>query len=185
MKFIIDGHNLIGSGIFEDIRLDDENDEAKLILRLQALKPASTGEITVVFDHGIVEGRSKELSRHGIKVIFARYPREADDIIIHRIRSRESNLTVVSNDRVLHREAKEAGVEVWSSDQFLNHLTRAKQKPSGTSEDPGEAADVHLSQDELDEWMELFRNQHNESPLNGGKQVDDQNDMPLDPNADN
>jgi len=170
MKFIIDGHNLIGSGIFEDIRLDDENDEVKLIRRLQAMKPTSTGEMTVVFDHGIVEGRSKGLSTHGIKVVFARYPREADDIIVRRIRSGESNLTVVSNDSVLHREAKAAGVEVWSSDKFLSYLERTKQKISGTDEDPGEAADVHLSQDELDvhlsqdelnEWMELFLKKNN------------------------
>ncbi len=38
MPLLIDGHNLIDAGVFEDISLADEDDEAKLVARLRAWK---------------------------------------------------------------------------------------------------------------------------------------------------
>ncbi len=168
MRFIIDGHNLIGSGVFKDIRLDDENDEAKLVLRLQVMKTRSITEMTVVFDRGVLEGKSKELSRHGIDVVFARNPREADDIIICRMQASGKDLIVVSNDAELRREARESNVKIWTSDQFLKHLSGSERQTTESITDPGDDPDIYVPQAELEEWLTLFQNEEedrNESDI--------------------
>ena len=54
MPILIDGHNLIGR--LPDLRLDDPDDEAKLVLRLRAYAARTRKRITVVFDQGLPGG---------------------------------------------------------------------------------------------------------------------------------
>lgn len=157
MPIIIDGHNLIGSGVFSDIRLDQEDDELQLIARLKVWRSRYRGKFIIYFDRGIPGGRDVKLGGAGVDVIFAASPTEADDLIRRRLRRRQNGLILVSNDEALRREARVRGVENWSGDEFVDRLGPPKDAPGPT--DPGAAPDVHLSSGEVDEWLDLFQTQ--------------------------
>lgn len=160
MPLLIDGHNLIGSGVFADISLADEDDEAKLVARLKVWRSQVKDRMTVIFDHGITGGRSIGLSGAGVNVIFARNPQDADELIRRRLRKADSGLILVSNDAELRREAESARVEVWRSDDFVERMLSPARRRSAKSAPPAQEAgaesDVHLSENEVDEWMRLF-----------------------------
>ncbi len=160
MPLLIDGHNLIGSNVFSDIRLSDVDDEAKLVARLRAWRSRYAGKIEVIFDHGITEGRSANLSGGGVEVRFARNPTDADDLIKRRVQSPKKDLILVTNDAVLRLEAQRHNVEVWRSDDFIEKIFDGPVQPTRTmpkhpvppeGEPPPEVANAHL-----DDWMRLF-----------------------------
>ncbi len=154
MPILIDGHNLIGSGVFPDIRLDMEDDELQLIARMKVWRSRYRGKFILFFDRGIPGGKDVKLGGAGVEVIFAASPTEADDLIRRRLRRKAANLVLVSNDAALRREARINGVESWSGDDFVARLgpPAAAQGPA----DPGDAATIQISADEVDEWMALF-----------------------------
>jgi predicted RNA-binding protein with PIN domain len=153
LPLLIDGHNLIGAGIFPDIHIADEDDEAKLVARLRVWKSRYNGQITVIFDRGIPGGKSHNLSGAGVKAIFAASPQEADDLIRRRIRKRPSGLVVVTNDEELRREAASYQVDSWRGEEFVKRMAL----PVPEEDEAGTEADVRLSGTELDAWEELFR----------------------------
>lgn len=155
MPLLIDGHNLIGAGVFEDIHLSDEDDEAKLAARLRVWKSRYRGKMTVIFDHGITEGTSPQLSGGGVRVIFARNPREADDLIRRRLRNAPRNLVLVTNDRALRQEAAAHGVEVWQGDEFVARM-QAASPPKPAPPEPGAQSHLHMSDQEIEMWQRLF-----------------------------
>jgi hypothetical protein len=149
---LVDGHNLIGAGVFDDIRLSDEDDEAKLVARLKVWRSRVKGKITVIFDRGIPGGRDKQMSGSGVEVVFAADPSEADDLIRRRL---GKGLTLVSNDEALLREATVHGVRVLRGAEFVARMTMG----SSPAPEPGTEADVQVSPAEVDEWMALFRSE--------------------------
>ena len=176
MPLLIDGHNLIGK--LPDIRLNDPDDEAKLVARLrtycirqrkQARKPLRA---VVVFDHGLPGGPSQELSRGGVKVIFAPTGRSADAILQARIRRAKDprGLTVVTSDRAVIATAVARGARVIRSEVFAAQLydpqTAASAADSGASSAVLAAAsavpaedekqDTQLSTAEVEEWLRVF-----------------------------
>ena len=160
MPLLIDGHNLIGAGVFEDISLADEDDEAKLVARLRVWKSRYRGAITVIFDRGIPGGRDRNLSGGGVEVVFAADPAQADDLIRRRLRGRRKGLTLVSNDAALLQVAEAHGVETLRGDEFVARFTlRAPESPEAGAED-----DVQLSEDEVHEWLALFRSHRAKRP---------------------
>jgi predicted RNA-binding protein with PIN domain len=153
MQLLIDGHNLIGANVFADIRLADEDDEAKLVARLRVWRSRVKGKITVVFDRGISGGRDPKMSGAGVEVIFATDPAEADDLIRRRLRQHPKGLTLVTNDDALVREAGVRKVPVWRAAEFVERMTlQGVHVPEAGTE-----SDVRLSEEEVKEWLELFR----------------------------
>ncbi len=162
MPLLIDGHNLIGSNVFSDIQLSDVDDEAKLVARLRAWKSRYPGKIDVIFDHGITEGRSAQLSGGGVEVRFARNPTDADDLIRRRVQHPKKDLILVTNDAALRLEAQRHSVEVWRAEEFVDRIfdssvqparplpTRSRPAQSETDPPPD------LSDANLDAWMRLF-----------------------------
>jgi uncharacterized protein len=152
MAMVIDGHNLIGAGVFPDIRLSDEDDEAKLVARLRVWKSRYRGRMTVIFDRGIPGGREPWLGGAGVEVIFAANPAQADDLIRRRIRQQAREMILVSNDEELIREARAHGATCLRGHEFV-----ARMAPKGTVEvEPGTEMDVRLSPAEVEEWLALF-----------------------------
>lgn len=135
MPLLIDGHNLIGAKLFPDIRLSDEDDEAKLVARLKVWKSRYRDRITVVFDRGITGGRDTKLGGGGVDVIFATDPAQADDLIRRRLRKPAHNLILVTNDRALRQEAFMHGVPTWSGDEFVARLSVPVPK-AGADQEP-------------------------------------------------
>lgn len=149
MPLLIDGHNLIGQ--MPDLRLDDPDDEAKLVARLRMYCTREQKRATVVFDHGLPGGCSEELSGGGVKVIFASAGRDADGILRERIRNARDPraLMVVSSDRTVVAAAKAGKVRVMRAEVFAARLGA----PAQTTELGQEA---QLSPEEVEEWMRVF-----------------------------
>ncbi len=150
MPFLIDGHNLIGKA--PGLSLADSDDEAELVRRIQQYCRRQRRRATVVFDAGVVGGRSGALSTPEVEVVFAPSGHRADDVIRERLgRAHDpAGWIVVSSDREIQRVARQAGARVVSSEEFaaqmraLSPTLREKQTP-------------RMSEDEIQEWLDLFR----------------------------
>jgi predicted RNA-binding protein with PIN domain len=151
MPLLIDGHNLIGR--LPDLRLDDPDDEARLVARLRTYAARTRKRVGVVFDRGLPGGRSRELSGGGVEVVFASAGRTADGILRERIRrSRDPHgLTVVTSDQQVIAAAQARGARVMRSEEFAPLLSAP---PAANTGDAGK--DVHLSPQEVEEWLALF-----------------------------
>jgi hypothetical protein len=148
MPLLIDGHNLIGR--LPDLRLEDPDDEAQLVVRLRTYRARTGKRVTVFFDQGLPGGRSRELSGGGVEVVFASTGHTADGILRERIRrSRDPRgLTVVTSDREVIAAAQARGARVIRSEEFAVQLRAPRT--GGVEED------VHLSAEELAEWLKVF-----------------------------
>ena len=160
MPLLIDGHNLIGR--LPDIRLDDPDDEAKLVARLRTYSARTGKRMTVVFDHGLPGGHSRGLSGGGVKVVFAAASRSADGILRERIRRARDprGLTVVTSDREVQVAAEARGVRVVRSDEFAAQLSAPPIAP--------EEKDVQLSAEEVEEWLKVFGGRRNRATRRPG-----------------
>ncbi len=154
MPLLIDGHNVIGAEVLDDIRLSDEDDEARFVERVRAWQSRYGGKITVMFDRGITEGRSALLSNAGVEVRFARNPVEADDLIRRRLRLRPQGLVLVTNDVTLRQEAERHSVAVWGAHEFIQRMM-APLKRDPTRD---ELRNAHgLPSHEVDAWLRIFQ----------------------------
>jgi hypothetical protein len=148
MPLLIDGHNLIGR--LPDLRLDDPEDEAKLVARVRTYCARTGKPATVVFDQGLPGGRSRELTKGGVEVVFASAGRTADGILRERIRqARDPHaLTVVSSDSRIVAAAQARGAQVMRAEEFAARLGALQAAPV--------EQDVQLSAEEVEEWLRVF-----------------------------
>ena len=151
MPLLIDGHNLIGK--LPDIHLDDPDDEAKLVIRLRSYCARTSKRVTVVFDHGLPGGHSRELSGGGVEVVFAPTGRTADGILCERIRRARDprGLMVVTSDRQIIAVAQSRGARVIRSEEFAAQLSAPRTVETSEAE-----RDVNLSAEEVNEWLKMF-----------------------------
>lgn len=152
MPYLIDGHNLIS--YLPDITLDDPDDEAKLVNKLKGFAARVRKKITVIFDNGLPGGESA-LSNHSVKVIFAASRRtNADRIIRERIRNQRNPAvwTVVSSDQEVMDYAKQHRMNTLTCVEFAQILRR----PPRPKHDPSEAANLYISPEEVEEWLQIF-----------------------------
>jgi predicted RNA-binding protein with PIN domain len=155
MPLLVDGHNLIGQ--IPGIKLSDTDDEGKLVMLLRRYSTAKRSrQVVVVFDHGVY-GHPLKLDGYGITCHFARSPQDADTQLIKRLRAlkRPRDWMLVTSDRQVARVAEERGVKVMSSQEFARQLLAA---PARSAAAPAEKPDAQLSEAEIAEWMEIFRN---------------------------
>lgn len=156
MHYLIDGHNLIG--YLTDLSLDDPNDEAILVQKLTGFCARTGARCTVVFDQGLPGGRSR-MSTQSVQVIFASHRSNADRVMLDRITKvrdpRQS--TVISSDNAVLNEARRRRLKSLKSAEFSRMLQR-EQPPAKPGAD--EDANLHLSDDEVDEWIQLFGGGH-------------------------
>jgi len=147
---LIDGHNLIGR--LPDVSLADPDDEARLVSRLQGYAGRTGKRVTVVFDRGLPGGCSQALSSGSVEVVFAPTGRNADGVLIERIRRARNprGLLVVTSDHEVMAAARRRGARVIHAEAFVRELEPSPLSPGGRKED------VHLSPDELEVWLELF-----------------------------
>jgi len=154
MPYLIDGHNLIAH--MPGMTLADPDDEAQLVLKLRQFAARKKRKITVVFDHGIPGGWSRDLSTGPVKVVFAGSHSNADRVILERLReaARPRDIQLVTSDQALRREAEARHVEVIPSQEFARRVL----EPSGAPSLPrDERANIRLTRDEVQEWMRVFK----------------------------
>jgi uncharacterized protein len=152
MPYLIDGHNLIPK---LGLRLDAFDDEVELVTRLnEYCRLARKSGLEVYFDNA--PAGYPETRRYGqITAHFVRKPLIADEAIRLRLKKlgrAARNWTVVSSDHRVQAEARAAGAAVISSDEFAATVidTLRAGPPAG-------AHTTRMSENELDEWLALFR----------------------------
>lgn len=150
---MIDGHNLIRK--MPNLRLDDPDDEKKLIQILQEFCSANQKEADVYFDQSST-GQGKARVHGRVTARYVGTHEEADQAIarhLKRLGKEAGNWTVVSSDRQVQEAAKRARARIVSSEAFAQELTR--DMGDAGAGNAGEE-EVVLNKDEIDEWMELF-----------------------------
>ena len=154
-KLLIDGHNLIGQT--PSLSLADPNDEQKLVVMLRKYAARKSARIVVVFDSGNPGGKSKELSGGNVTAIFSGSHTIADRILMERIRELKSSgdWIVVSSDREVQQAAQQRKMTVWNSAEFARRMGPAPQRDAST--EPTSAKDSGLTQSEVDEWLQVFK----------------------------
>ena len=149
MPHLVDGHNVISA--LPDIDLEEEHDEAKLVLKLRAWTGRKRRKAIVIFDGGIPGGYSRSLSSAAVRVIFAaRHHTTADNIIKERLSHLPDapNWTVVSSDHEVLDNARMAGAKVLSAQEFADVLNR---EPDAKKVKP-----ETISAAEVQAWLEEF-----------------------------
>ncbi len=150
MPLLIDGHNLIGRT--PGLSLADPDDEAELVRWIQRYCRHHRRRATVIFDAGVVGGRSRALSTPEVEVVFAPPGRRADDVIRERLRKARdpAGWIVVSSDREIQRMARQVGARVVSSEEFAAAMRSPPRIPQ-------EDRAPQMSEEEIREWLDLFR----------------------------
>ena len=94
----------------------------------------------------------------GQDVQFSKNPESADQKIISflKIQKNPSIWTVVSSDRELSGRAKNLGVNVIASEDFILKLRKSKIQLN----DDSKKNNPNLSKNEINEWLDLFNNQN-------------------------
>jgi len=153
MPLLIDGHNLIGQT--PGISLADADDEAQLVMLLRRYATRKRGrQVVVIFDGGVY-GHPHDLNGYGVTCHFAKSPRDADIQLIKRLNAlpHPGDWTLITSDRAVADAAQQRGVRVISSQKFAAQLLAA-DTPTPASDD--EKHEPHLSEQEIDEWLQLF-----------------------------
>jgi len=153
MPYLIDGHNLIPKISFLDLR--DLDDEIKLIELLQVFCQQYKKTVEVFFDQAS-PGQPRVRNYGRVKARFIHSHQQADAAIEHRILQLGKGITnwcVVSSDRRIQTVARAVRAKFLSSEAFANQLEWILNKPS---EKPDTNERNGLSENDLDEWLQLF-----------------------------
>jgi predicted RNA-binding protein with PIN domain len=160
-KYLIDGYNLLYQ--FEELRrrmeYDLESAREGMVLRLSGFALRKSVDVTVVFD-GSGEPIPSPSRVRGIQIYFTKPPLKADPVIKRMIaeRKKADDLVVVTSDREIESFARLCGVKVETSQAFARAL---QQNPSTEME---KKIDHTLSEQEVKEWMNLFRRDSPKKP---------------------
>jgi predicted RNA-binding protein with PIN domain len=152
MPYIIDGHNLIPK--IPGLRLDDPDDEQKLISLLQDFCRLSGKQVDVYFDLASPGGAGRR-SLGRVAVFFVRAGSTADEAIrvrLSKMGRSARNYTVVSSDQGVQTSARHSGARSMESGQFSALLQSTLAKAG--SKDRSEAS---LTATEIEEWLKFFQ----------------------------
>ena len=151
MPYLIDGHNLIPK--IPGLNLRHLDDEIALIQLLQGFSQRTGKKFEIYFDNA-PPGYSGTRKYGNVTAVFVRAGGTADDAIrrrLSRLGQGAKNWTVVSSDRQVQGEARGAGAQVISSENFANDMT---ENHSVSTEKKDVAPP--LSAEEVEAWLEIF-----------------------------
>jgi predicted RNA-binding protein with PIN domain len=174
--YLIDGHNLIPK--MPGLSLSDPNDEIRLVEMLQVFSRLRRKKIEVFFD-GAPVGQAGARNLGSIRAHFVRLGQTADEAIRMRLDqlgplARET--LVITSDHRVQSEAKAHHAKFLDSELFAKELHAMPHSPIPPKEaqpavkKPTPAApparstkdQPHLSKDQVDEWIELFKTKNRE-----------------------
>lgn len=153
MAYLIDGHNLIPK--IPGFSLQTIDDENQLIELLQEFCRLERKNVEVYFDKA-PPGSSTTRRFGQVVAHFVRAGSTADAAIKKRLASlgkAAPNWTVVSSDLSIQNSALARKARVIRSEDFAAQLMKSLQGKSTVME---ESRDYSLSQDELQEWLDMF-----------------------------
>ena len=149
MRYLIDGHNLIPK---LGLRLDSLDDELELISILQEFYRVARKPVEVYFD-GAPAPHAGTRKYGMITAHFVLRGTTADEAIrrhLKRLGKTAKTWSVVTSDRQVQAEARAVSAEIISSDSFAKTLKRTR------STDSKSKSDREMSDNEIDEWLNLF-----------------------------
>ncbi len=150
MPYLVDGHNLIPKIGLKLDSFDDENELIKLMNEYCRLSRHK--QVEIYFDNA--QPIQREKKKMGlVTVYFVRRPVLADDAIRNRLAQLNKdakNWNVVTSDRRVQVEARNAGAKVISSEEFSRTVMDLIQ--TGIPSDPSKPTNSN----DVEEWMELF-----------------------------
>ena len=152
MPYLIDGHNLIPK---LGLRLDSMDDEQELIAILQEYSRLERKKQGEVYFDGAPTPHAGTRKLGTLTAHFVPLGTTADNAIRKRLKrmgKSAKNWTVVSSDRQVQTDARATQASVISSDIFAKTLKQAR------SSAPKPTDNRKLSQQEVDDWMKLFKN---------------------------
>ena len=161
MQYIIDGHNLIGQT--RGLSLSDLEDEQALIDLLVPFLRAKKSRAMVFFDRAAV-GQSGQRNFGLVKAIFVPSGTTADSAIaayIRQLGATARNHTLVSSDRMVQAAGRSHHVTVLTSQEFAEKI-----EDFYNTEPQSAPAEIQLSEQELQEWEDLFT-QYGGNPPDG------------------
>jgi hypothetical protein len=151
MPYLIDGHNLIPK---LGLRLDSMDDEQELIAILQEYARLERKKQIEVYFDGAPALHAGTRKQGAVTAHFVPLETTADNAIKKRLKKMgksAQNWTVVSTDRQVQAEAKATRAEIVSSSEFAKKLKQAREAA------PKPANDRNLSKQEVDDWLEVFK----------------------------
>ncbi len=151
MPYLIDGHNLIPK---VGLRLDALDDEMELLSILQEFARLKRRAVEVYFD-GAPIGYDGMRNFGTIKAHFVRVGQTADNAIrarLERMGASAKNWIVVSSDHEVQNAARVNRAEFISSEAFAKEL-----KEAANSAPKADVGDRKISAQEVDEWLNIFR----------------------------
>jgi predicted RNA-binding protein with PIN domain len=151
MPYLIDGHNLIPK---VGLRLDDPDDELKLVAILQKFARLKRQQVEVYFD-GAPTGQAGTRKLGTIRAHFVHLGQSADSAIrvrLNKMTGDAKNWIVVSSDREVQSSARVVRAQYISAEEFVKSLNEALN-----SSPKANTADKKISPAEVDEWLEIFR----------------------------
>ncbi len=82
----------------------------------------------------------------------------ADRLVLNRVKKAHNprEMTVVTSDRELAGKARAAGALVMTAEEFMEAMQPAPQTPDADELEAQTRANVRLSTDEVEEWLDLF-----------------------------
>lgn len=150
MPYLIDGHNLIPR--ISGLRLENPDDELRLIRLLQAFASTRRQKIEVYFDRAMT-GRAGAQTFGQVTAHFVVRGSTADAAIaahLKKLGKAASGWTVVSSDREVQAAARQSGARILPSEEFARQLFDSQRRPE-QEEKP------HPSAAEVDEMLQLFK----------------------------
>lgn len=128
MHFLIDGYNLIFTLIESKKSLQSQREEVISYLQEEFSRKKIKG--TIVFDGAHRREEESGLSyRSPLVVAFAPKGQSADDYIVEKLEISKNAkiITVVTNDRGLHRHALGLSAKIQSNEDFIAYLNKKKK----------------------------------------------------------
>jgi predicted RNA-binding protein with PIN domain len=158
-RYLVDGHNVIGSGLLPGIDMEQENDEVLLVQWLRARQSRLRKPIVVIFDKGVPGETSRSLSGGGVTVRFAPQSSDADRVIFSLARNETSpeRVVVLTNDARLRDLVGGLGVQLMRVGTFLGLLQSPARRNEPSKEERFKER-PKLSRQEVEEYLALFGN---------------------------
>jgi len=135
------------------LRLDSVDDELELIAILQEFSRLERKKQVEVYFDGAPTHRAGAHKHGTITAHFVPLNTTADNAIRSRLKKMGNSAktwTVVTSDRRVQLEARDARAEVITSDAFAKLLKQARNTASKSSNDK------KLSEQEIEDWLKLF-----------------------------
>jgi predicted RNA-binding protein with PIN domain len=158
-SLIIDGYNLAFA--WNEVRPilleNSQKGREQLLQLLSRYKRATSQDLIVVFDGSGDNSHSRQQKAQGVRVIFSRLPKTADDEIRKLVQNfpHKGSLLLVTSDREVAGFAKRRNIAVTGSGAFakqVEEVMRAQEKE-----------EVKPETGNLDEWLKLFGNKGGKS----------------------